>query len=280
MKRGTLDHPKVKRLARMLDVPRLHAAGMLEALFHYTARYAPQGDVGRHDIEDLADALDWDHAGDLVAALRASGWIDELDDGVLYVHEWHVHADDATRKSLERRGEVFANGEALRGVSSMARQQRDSGAPTSRQRRDSPSPEPSPSPSSEEKSVAAPAASPRGAALAGHLAACIRAHNQRAKVPKNLVPWALEIDRMLRIDEVPPDELEAVITWATSHDFWAPNILSASKLRKQYATLYAQRRRENDAKNRPGGGFGGRSQTPLADAAARMAERRAVRSIR
>ena len=55
--------------------------------------------------------------------------------------------------------------------------------------------------------------------------------------------WAVDIDRMLRIDKRTPDEVEAVIAWATQDDFWQSNILSAGKLRKQFDQLQGQIRR-------------------------------------
>ena len=47
MKRNTIDHPKTKALARALGLPLYSGVGVLEALWHWTARHAPAGDVGR-----------------------------------------------------------------------------------------------------------------------------------------------------------------------------------------------------------------------------------------
>ena len=54
MKRNTLAHPKVGKLARALEVERWGAIGILESLWCWAGRYAPRGDVGRWDPEDLA----------------------------------------------------------------------------------------------------------------------------------------------------------------------------------------------------------------------------------
>jgi hypothetical protein len=47
MKRGTPEHPKTAHLMAALSIPRPYAVGILELLWHFTARYAPRGDVGR-----------------------------------------------------------------------------------------------------------------------------------------------------------------------------------------------------------------------------------------
>ena len=49
--------------------------------------------------------------------------------------------------------------------------------------------------------------------------------------------WSEEIDRMLRLDGRPTDEAEQVIRWCQSDSFWQKNILSGSKIRKQYDQL-------------------------------------------
>lgn len=89
------------------------AIGYLELLWHFTAQFAPQGDIGRYSIKRIEAALDWHgRSGALVQALLDSGWIENLEiapDGaqLLVVHDWHDHADDATRRRLERAGLRF-----------------------------------------------------------------------------------------------------------------------------------------------------------------------------
>ena len=117
MKRGGCDHPKIRRLGRKLGVPRLHAIGMIEVVIEFARRYASDGDLGRHDPEDLAQACDWERdPQELIDGLIETGWLDP--GPPLFIHDWHIHADDATRKSLERRGVAeFANGAPVRTVS-------------------------------------------------------------------------------------------------------------------------------------------------------------------
>ena len=128
MKRNTLEHPKVRRLARALGVERWGAIGVLESLWCWTGRYCPNGAIGTFDDEELADAIGWNRdAGELVRALVATGWLDEHAEYRLLIHDWADHADDATRKALERTKACFATGESPR-----SRQSRDSVAPTAR----------------------------------------------------------------------------------------------------------------------------------------------------
>ncbi len=57
----------------------------------------------------------------------------------------------------------------------------------------------------------------------------------------DLEKWAEQMEAMLRLDKRPPDEVEAVITFAQEDTFWRTNILSVTKLRKQYDQLNARR---------------------------------------
>ncbi len=119
MKRGTPEHPKTKMLAALLDVPLAQAVGHLEMLFHWTAKYARAGDIGRWPDEVIAEGCGWqgDPARFIEALLNAKGagsrgWIEERPGHRLVVHDWSEHADDCTKKVLDKRGEVFADGTA------------------------------------------------------------------------------------------------------------------------------------------------------------------------
>jgi len=54
--------------------------------------------------------------------------------------------------------------------------------------------------------------------------------------------WAKDIDLMIRLDSRQPSDVEAVIRWCQADGFWANNILSGAKLRKQYDQLDLKRR--------------------------------------
>ena len=115
MKRGTPELTKTKRLARRLALPPYAVVGVLEYLWHWTARNARRGDVGRYENIDIAEGIGWNgDADELVAALLEEGWLDESSEHRLVVHDWQDHADDTTRKALEKAGETFVSGDAPR----------------------------------------------------------------------------------------------------------------------------------------------------------------------
>ena len=70
--------------------------------------------------------------------------------------------------------------------------------------------------------------------------------NQPNLKKPNLQNWAIEIDRMIRIDKRPADEIELIINWSQNNSFWASNILSTAKLRKQFDQLKIKMQKENE----------------------------------
>jgi hypothetical protein len=144
----------MKRLARLLDCDHLMAVGIMESLWHWTAKYAPAGDIGKHSDEDIADGIGY--RGDksrLVATLADCGWLDRCERHRLIVHDWHQHADDAVKKSAER-NRVCLISQAIRSVGTSP----DSVATSpDKNRLPEPEPEPMPEPEPEpERARAAP----------------------------------------------------------------------------------------------------------------------------
>jgi hypothetical protein len=159
MKRGATRHPKTKHLAELLRrrLPRTPmecchamAVGYLELLWHFTAEFAPQGDIGKYPDSRIEAALGWfGETRELLEMLRASGWLDWLGDGApkphhihvgWLVHGWSDHADETTRRRLARASLYFVEDtvKVTGKVPSDARQNPD----TSRL----PEPEPEPEP--------------------------------------------------------------------------------------------------------------------------------------
>lgn len=60
----------------------------------------------------------------------------------------------------------------------------------------------------------------------------------------NLEVWADDLRKMRTIDNLSGEEIADLFTWAHQHHFWAANIRSPSKLRKQWDELSAQRQQE------------------------------------
>ena len=73
--------------------------------------------------------------------------------------------------------------------------------------------------------------------LADYLYKKILKNNPRFKKP-NLGTWAGHIEKMIRIDNRPPDEIKKVIDWCQKDTcWWSSNILSTNKLRIKYDQL-------------------------------------------
>lgn len=118
MKRTGADHPKVKHLAQILNIEIWGAVGILELLWHFTARYAPQGDIGKYSDATIARAIGWEkHTGRkgvtpeyrLSSALVEAGWVDSCQCHRLVVHDWAEHADQQVKRKLLSEKLVFAH---------------------------------------------------------------------------------------------------------------------------------------------------------------------------
>lgn len=110
MKRGTIEHAKMDRLAKCLNIPRYSAVGIMESLWHMTASKAPTGDISKLAAEDIAFYVQWDREPtELVEALIVCRWLDKGTNGNLYVHDWKEHAEDSVKKWLSRHGLKFAD---------------------------------------------------------------------------------------------------------------------------------------------------------------------------
>lgn len=72
-------------------------------------------------------------------------------------------------------------------------------------------------------------------------------NDSKAKKP-NLYKWAEDIDKLIRLDNRSVEEIEDVIDFVTEDEFWKTNILSTSKLRKQFPQVYLRAININKAK--------------------------------
>lgn len=68
------------------------------------------------------------------------------------------------------------------------------------------------------------------------------------KEEKDLQRWAADFNKMVRLDKYDINEMKEVLIFSQKNDFWQANVLSAGKFRKQYETLLAQMKRENNKK--------------------------------
>ena len=107
---GAFTSPKIRRLAVILDLPWPHALGLAGLLWRFTAKHAPTGEIGRHDDEEIAAALEWPGAAeDLVAALIRCRLLDATPGASrLIVHDWPDHAPRYVSATLKRNGTRFS----------------------------------------------------------------------------------------------------------------------------------------------------------------------------
>lgn len=67
----------------------------------------------------------------------------------------------------------------------------------------------------------------------------IKERRSNLKEP-NLHKWCEHFNKLIRLDNRTPGEIERVIRWCQRNNFWQNNILSPDKLRKQYDKLAMQ----------------------------------------
>lgn len=129
MKRSGADHPKIKHLASLLNINEAWAVGIVELLWHFTAKYAPQGDIGKYDDKAIARAVKWDKRPGLTLVppefLPSSGlvtselwlssslvrakFLDRCSCHRFVVHDWPDHADQQVKRKLASQKLDFAH---------------------------------------------------------------------------------------------------------------------------------------------------------------------------
>lgn len=117
-----VDHPKTKRLARLLQISPIYVQAHLVEMWKWVMAYAPGGDLTRFDALDIADGACWE--GDPEAFVEALcscgtgggiGFLERTATGKLIVHDWHQYGGkllvtrfcDRFRKSHHRQPTPF-----------------------------------------------------------------------------------------------------------------------------------------------------------------------------
>lgn len=149
------DHPKLKRLCRILAMERPAVVGYLHYLWWWAMDYAPDGDLSRYTPDDIADAIDWDKdASVLLGALRSCGFVDgdQLHDWDYYGGKLHEQrSKDAERKKTARKRTSDGCPADVQGMSGVERKKEEKEREDARGRAEEPSPsaseKPGPGPS-------------------------------------------------------------------------------------------------------------------------------------
>lgn len=110
--------------------------------------------------------------------------------------------------------------------------------------------------------------------LSSYLFGWMRKNNPNAKDP-NPQKWSDIFRLMIERDSRDPEEIKAVINWSQNDSFWMNNILSPEKLRKQYDTLFMQRKADLEKKAKIQGSAGSSKGARKNDLLKEMMEREA-----
>ncbi|MFP5236985.1 MAG: hypothetical protein ACLGSD_13870 [Acidobacteriota bacterium] len=106
--RAVPDHPKFAELMAALEMPKFATLGALEAVWHFTGRFTPQGDIGKYTDAAIEAWAGWNgEPGRLIESLVTCRWIDADPVHRLLVHDWDQHADKATKNALMRSKRTF-----------------------------------------------------------------------------------------------------------------------------------------------------------------------------
>lgn len=104
------EHPKTKKLARLLGISRASAIGHLLCLWWWCQEYADNGDLSAYEPDDIAEAADWSgEPSELIDALLTCGTKDRAgflarnDDGALLINDWHEYGGKLSVKRQQAR---------------------------------------------------------------------------------------------------------------------------------------------------------------------------------
>lgn len=227
------DHPKVARLARLLDEPQPHVIGHLHFLWWWALDHAEDGDVSDFDAMDLADAAGW--AGDPEVFVKAliecgPGRRDGLlvqDGSRLLLHDWWDYAGKlVSRRKADRERKAKERGTP----SDLPVQRTSDGHDT----------ESAVTPYVTEQNRTEPIENPRAdvAALCSLLVDLMVSNGCRR--PTISKAWQDAARRLIDLDKIEPAEAERVMRWALTDDFWKGNVHSMPTFRKQFDRLRIQ----------------------------------------
>jgi len=205
--------------------------GNLGLFWGQTLEVCEQGEVTGWTGEYLASLMGFGTqvSEKMLKALGTHGWFDYRGDRV-FVHDWIDYAGSFLRGK-------YAGDNRERLVEIWALHGRTYGKPIGNQlETNSTLPNHTlPNLTKPNKPLFVPTAS--GLELAELLKVLILVNNPTANIPKDLNKWALEADKMMRLEKRPLEEARRVMEWCQQDSFWKINILSMGKFREKYDQL-------------------------------------------
>lgn len=72
----------------------------------------------------------------------------------------------------------------------------------------------------------------------------VREYPWSKKGKPNLQNWAIELDKIIRLDGREPEKIKELLEWVQQDEFWQNNVLSPRKLRKQWGQLEMKMRQD------------------------------------
>jgi hypothetical protein len=103
MKLGATETIKFKKLKMRFKLKHWETIGLLESIWMFTSRNAPQGDLGIHSNEDICAAIEWERDHDeLIETLIECRWLDVSSECRFVVHDWGEHMPNWLRGNLAK----------------------------------------------------------------------------------------------------------------------------------------------------------------------------------
>lgn len=96
-------HPKLKRLARFLNIQEVAAIGYLQRLWWWAVDYAQDGNLTDFSDEEIKEAIGFDgDEGELISALVDSGFLDlDETENTLCIHDWSEYTQSPKNDPAE-----------------------------------------------------------------------------------------------------------------------------------------------------------------------------------
>lgn len=236
-------HRKTLKTAGRLSVDRHKLIGHLHELWWWALdNVGVDGRLSEMNAYEIATAAQWngDHE-DFVEALFEGGFLDK-DGNEWVLHDWYDYAGKLIERRIQERDRSRERRKQVTKTPKESQEETEQRPPDDQRSTVGTVPNRTvPNQTKDSNNVAKKFDDDSiPMRLAKHLQKEILARDPNTKIPKDLTTWAVEADRMIRLDKRDAQEAANLITWAQNDPFWNSNILSMKKFRLQYDKLHRQ----------------------------------------